>query len=192
MGLVREQIIGRTLGASRQADIYFASFTLPDFLNYLLAAGALSIVFIPIFLEHIEAGKNKGAWQAFSAIANFVLIAGTAGVAILMVFARPLAQLAAPGFTNPGEVDALVQLIRIILPAQLFLVIGGLLSAVLQAHDRHFLPAMAPLFYSAGIIAGGLLGARMGSGAEGFAWGVLVGSAIGPFALPLYGCINSE
>jgi len=35
MGLVREQIIGRTLGASRTADIYFASFTLPDFLNYL-------------------------------------------------------------------------------------------------------------------------------------------------------------
>ena len=41
MGLVREQIIGRTLGASREADLYFASFTLPDFLNYLLAAGAL-------------------------------------------------------------------------------------------------------------------------------------------------------
>lgn len=39
MGLVREQIIGRTLGATRQADVYFASFTLPDFLNYLLAAG---------------------------------------------------------------------------------------------------------------------------------------------------------
>ena len=52
MGLVREQIIGRTLGASREADLYFASFTLPDFLNYLLAAGALSIVFIPIFLEY--------------------------------------------------------------------------------------------------------------------------------------------
>src|ERR1019366_4957160 len=56
MGLVREQIIGRTLGASREADLYFASFTLPDFLNYLLAAGALSIVFIPIFLEHLERG----------------------------------------------------------------------------------------------------------------------------------------
>src|SRR5208337_1897742 len=27
MGLVREQIIGRTLGASREADLYFASFT---------------------------------------------------------------------------------------------------------------------------------------------------------------------
>ncbi|MGY4314079.1 lipid II flippase MurJ [Bradyrhizobium sp. JR3.5] len=64
MGLVREQIIGRTLGASRMADLYFASFTLPDFLNYLLAAGALSIVFIPIFLAHLERGDHERGWES--------------------------------------------------------------------------------------------------------------------------------
>jgi hypothetical protein len=60
MGLVREQIIGRTFGASREADLYFASFTLPDFLNYLLGAGALSIVFIPMFLEYFGRGDRDG------------------------------------------------------------------------------------------------------------------------------------
>jgi putative peptidoglycan lipid II flippase len=59
MGLLREQIIGRSLGATREADLYFASFTLPDFLNYLLAAGALSIVFIPIFVEYVEAMSTR-------------------------------------------------------------------------------------------------------------------------------------
>ena len=53
MALLREQVIGRTLGASRQTDLYFASFTLPDFLNYLLAAGALSIVFIPMRADRV-------------------------------------------------------------------------------------------------------------------------------------------
>jgi len=192
MGLLREQIIGRTLGASREADLYFASFTLPDFLNYLLAAGALSIVFIPIFLAYLERGDHKGGWEAFSVIANFILLAGCIGIALLMVFARPLAGLVAPGFTDPGEVDTLVRLIRIILPAQFFHVVGGLLSAALQAQDRHFLPAMAPLVYSAGIIAGGLVGAHAGWGADGFAWGVLAGSALGPFGLPLYGCLRTR
>ena len=193
MGLVREQIIGRTLGASREADLYFASFTLPDFLNYLLAAGALSIVFIPIFLEHLEHGDEEGGWLAFSVVANFILVVGSIAIALLMVFARPLVGLVAPGFTNPGEVDTLVRLIRIILPAQFFLVVGGLLSAALQAQDLHFLPAMAPLVYSAGIIAGGLVGAHYaGMGADGFAWGVLAGSAMGPFALPLYGCLKAR
>src|SRR4029079_7833961 len=183
MGLVREQIIGRTLGASRQADLYFASFTLPDFLNYLLAAGALSIVFIPIFLDHLERGDHKRSWEAFSVIANFILLVGSIGIALLMIFARPLAIVVAPGFTDPGDVDTLVRLIRIILPAQFFHVIGGLLSAALQARDRHVLPAMAPLVYSACIIFGGLVGANYaGWGADGFAWGVLVGSVLGPFA----------
>ena len=193
MGLLREQIIGRTLGASREADLYFASFTLPDFLNYLLAAGALSIVFIPIFVEYLERDDRDGGWKALSVIANFILVVGTIGIALLMIFARPLTSLVAPGFTEPADVATLVRLIRIILPAQSFLVIGGLLSAALQAQDRHFLPAMAPLVYSAGIIIGGLIGAHYpGMGADGFAWGVLAGSALGPFALPLYGCIKSR
>jgi putative peptidoglycan lipid II flippase len=119
-------------------------------------------------------------------------VAGSIAIALLMVFARPLAGLVAPGFTEPGEVDTLVRLMRIILPAQFFHVIGGLLSATLQAQDLHFLPAMAPLVYSAGIIVGGLAGAHLGIGADGFAWGVLAGSALGPFALPLYGCLRTH
>ena len=193
MGLVREQVIGRTLGATRQADLYFASFTLPDFLNYLLAAGALSIVFIPIFLKYFERGEVERGWEAFSVIANFAVVAGSAGIILLMVFARPLASIVAPGFTNPDDVDTLVRLIRIILPAQCFHVVGGLLSAALQAQDRHLLPAMAPLVYSASIIVGGVIGANyVGLEADGFAWGVLVGSVLGPFALPLYGCLKAR
>ncbi len=193
MGLIREQIIGRTLGASRQADLYFASFTLPDFLNYLLAAGALSIVFIPIFLAHLERGEHDRGWESFSVIANFIVVAGTVGIGLLMVFARPLAALVAPGFTDPNDVDTLVRLTRIILPAQFFHVIGGLLSAALQAQNLHVLPALAPLVYSAGIIVGGLTGAHYPElGADGFAWGVLAGSVAGPFGLPLYGCLKTR
>jgi len=192
IGLVREQVIGRTLGASREADLYFASFTLPDFLNYLLAAGALSIVFIPIFQAHLTRDDERGAWRAFSVIANAIVLLGAAGIAVLMFYGRPLALLVAPGFSEPAEIDTLVRLTRIILPAQLFHIVGGLLSAALQARNKHALPALAPLVYSAGIIAGGLIGAASPTlGADGFAWGVLAGSFLGPFALPLYGCARS-
>jgi putative peptidoglycan lipid II flippase len=191
MGLVREQIIGRTLGASREADLYFASFTLPDFLNYLLAAGALSIVFIPLFVEYLQRGDSERAWRAFSIIVNFMGVVLCVGILLLTLYARSLSGLVAPGFTGPGEIETLARLTRIILPAQFFHVVGGLLSAVLLAQNRHFLPAMAPLVYSASIIAGGLIGANAGAGADGFAWGALIGSVIGPFALPFYGCLKA-
>ncbi len=96
MGLVREQIIGRALGASREADIYFASFTLPDFLNYLLAAGALSIVFIPLFVEYLQRGDAERGWRAFSVIANFMGVVLCLGILLLALFARPVSGLVAP------------------------------------------------------------------------------------------------
>ena len=56
VGLIRESVIGRTLGNSGEADVYWTAFVLPDFLNYLLAGGVLSIVFIPMFQGHLARG----------------------------------------------------------------------------------------------------------------------------------------
>ena len=45
-GLLRDMVIARMVGADGMTDVYFAAFTLPDFMNYLRAGGALSITFI--------------------------------------------------------------------------------------------------------------------------------------------------
>ena len=92
------------------------------------------------------------------------------------------------------EVETLVRLMRIILPAQFFHVLGGLLAAALMAQDRHALPAIAPLVYSgaASSAAASSAPTHPEIGAEGFAWGVLVGSILGPFGLPLYGCLRTH
>ena len=71
IGLVREAAFGRVLGVSSEADIYLAAFPFADFLNYLLAAGALSIVFIPMFAGHLARGDHDRAWQSFSVVATF-------------------------------------------------------------------------------------------------------------------------
>lgn len=188
VGLVREAVIGRVLGGGAEADIYLTSFTLPDFLNHLLAGGALSIVFIPIFGGYLARGEEEEGWRVFSVIANTLVLLLVLGV-VGMWFAVPaLVGVVAPGFDAPSAA-LLVELTRIILPAQIFHILGGLLSAALQARDRHGLAALAPLVYTLCTIAGGLIGGRE-AGAEGFAWGVLVGSALGPFGLPLYGCLK--
>ena len=88
------------------------------------------------------------------------LFVGRLFVSLLMVFARPLAKISCAGIrTSRATLDTLIHLISIILTAQSFYVVGGLLSAAFQARDRHLLPALAPLVYSACIIGGGLIGA---------------------------------
>ena len=189
VSIVREGAIGRVLGASSASDVYVASFQLPDFLNYLLAAGALSIVFIPIFGGYLARGEERRGWEAFSAIASFLAVLLLALTAILFASAPALAGWIAPGF-SAAETQDLVNLTRIVLPAQVFHVLGGLLSAALQARDRHALPALAPIVYTGGIVTSGLLGGSS-LGPYGFAWGALAGSFLGPFLLPLVGCLRA-
>jgi len=185
IGLVRERTLGRTLGAGVEADVYAAAFRIPDLFFYLLAGGALSIVFIPIFTAHLERGDERRAWRSFSVIANTLLVAALALIPALLWAMPSLTRLAAPGFTGE-QAEHLVRLTRIVLPAQIFHMIGGLLGASLLARDRHIVPALSPLLYNIGIIAGGLISGS----AEGFAWGVLAGAFAGSFALPLWVCLR--
>jgi putative peptidoglycan lipid II flippase len=186
IGLVREAVLGRVIGGGAEADVYFAAFTLPDWLNYLLAGGALALVFIPIYGRYLADGDEEAGNRAFSGILGFLLVALTLGTVPVWWFMPSLVGIVAPGF-DAAQSAELAHLTRIVLPAQIFHLVGGLLSATLQARDKHVLPALAPLVYTGTIVAGGLIGGS----AEGFAWGVLVGSALGPFALPLLGVVQT-
>jgi len=189
VGILRESVIGRTIGGGAEADVYWSAFVLPDFLNYLLAGGALSLVFIPLFSGYITRNDEDGGWRAFSVISTFLMLAMTTLVVIMWFAAPDIAHWISPGF-NEAQHEDLVRLTRIILPAQIFHFQGGLLSATLQAKDRHLLPAMAPIVYTGSIVLFGV--AFWNSlGADSFAWGVLAGSILGPFALPLYGNIKA-
>ena len=186
IGLARERALGVTLGAGPEADVYQAAFRVPDLINYLVAGGALSIVFIPLFTAHLERNDPARAWRSFSIIANFlVLLLGALTLAGEIAMPTLVGWLA-PGF-SPGQLDHLAHLSRILLPAQLFHLLGGLLSAALLAQERHAAPAFAPLLYTLPVIAGGLLSGT----AEGFAWGTLIGAILGPFAIPLWAALRS-
>lgn len=186
IGLIRDSVLGHTLGVSPAADVYQTAFRLPDWFVLLLAGGSLSVIFIPIFTAHLERGDEARGWNAFSQVANFLLLVMGVVGAVLWALAPALAPVFAPGF-SPEQLELLTRLFRIILPAQAFHVLGGLLSASLLARDQHAVPALSPLVYSGAVIAGGLWTGT----AEGFAWGVFVGAFAGPFLLPLVAALRA-
>jgi putative peptidoglycan lipid II flippase len=189
IGLVREAVLGRTLGAHGEADVYQSAFTIPDYLNYALAGGALTIVFLPLFGAYLARGEEQRGWESFRAIAVLLTALLGVGTLVLWCFVPSLvAGVAAPGF-DAARQARVVEITRIVLFAQVFHVLGGLASAALLAKDMHVVPALAPLVYNVAIVVGGLLGGTT-HGAEGFAWGALVGSALGPFLLPWTACLR--
>ncbi len=185
LGYARDAVIAYQHGATPETDAYFAAFTVPDFLNHLLAGGALSITFIPIFSRFLAEGKEEEGFRAFSTIATVMGAALVFFIVLGEFLAGRVIPFIAPGFT-PAQAAVAARLTRIVLPSQIFFYIGGLLMAIQYARKQFLLPALAPLVYNAGIIAGGLLAGRE-HGMKGFAWGVVGGAFLGNFALQLYG-----
>ncbi|RLC33514.1 MAG: murein biosynthesis integral membrane protein MurJ [Deltaproteobacteria bacterium] len=186
IGLLREMVIACVGGAGPAVDAYQIAFVIPEILNHILATGFLSVTFIPIFSGYLSADREDEGWIVLSVIHNTfgaVLIVFIAGAVICAPF---LVDLLAPGICDPAVRSGAVRMTRIILPAQFFFFSGGLFMAVQFAREKFFIPALAPLVYNAGIIAGGIcLGPWLGM--EGFSWGVLAGAFVGNFVLQYRG-----
>jgi putative peptidoglycan lipid II flippase len=174
IGFLREWVLAQTVGATPDTDVYWASFTIPDFLNYLMAAGALSISFIPILATMISEGNEDLGRRVFRSISTWMGLALILFIIVGEIFASTLADLVAPGF-GPEQHALLVTLLRIILPAQFFFYWGGLAISVQHTHGKFFLPAVAPIIYNGGIIIFGILLHR-NHGVLGFSVGVLAGA----------------
>jgi len=188
LGFVREMVLAYQLGTSPELGAYYAAFQIPDILNYFLAGGALSIAFVPFYTRaRAEQGEAEAARLLATVLGTMTTLAVIAS-GVLWWQADALVTLQFPRFVP--EMHALtVRLTRIVIPAQIFFVAGGIVRAALMAQGSFRTQALAPLIYNAGIIAGG---AAFGGtlGAEGFAWGALAGAAVGPFLVPLWDAVR--
>lgn len=185
LGLGREALIASFFGRGAEADIYYQAFLIPDFLNYLLAGAYLTITLVPILSRHLESGDDYGADVAFTSVFRFVAVAILALTAVMWLLAEPLVELVFPLAQDPERLTAMT---RLVLPAQVFLVLGALLMAVQYTHKRFVIPAAAPLVYNVGIIAGGLVGWAVGDPTpEAFLIGAVVGAAVGNFGMQWIG-----
>lgn len=184
LGLVRNAVISYQFGQKYWADVYFGAFQIPDLLFFLIAGGALSSAFIPVFTEYITKGREKEAWHIFSTVACVMFVVVSGFVLLGEIFAAPLMHLVNPGFSPQKAADT-VPLTRIVLPAQICFFLGGLLMGTQQAWQMFLIPALGPIIYNLGIILGGLLLAPW-LGVAGLCWGALCGAIAGNFALQLW------
>lgn len=188
MGLVRVMVISR-FGTTGEINAYIHAFTIPDFVYFLIAGGALRTGFVPVFTEYMTRGRESQAWKTFSSLFFILLI--FAGVIITggIIAAPALTVLIAPGWveTRPDLIRLCSELMRIIFPAQLFFVLGGLFMGTLNAQKHFFWPAMAPIVYDIFIIGGALavLGSRGALDLQTVAYALVAGALVGHVVLQI-------
>ena len=188
IGYARDAYIAWAYGAGGQTDAYVAAFTLPDFLNYIVAGGAASITFISIYTRFLAEKREADAQKTFSIIITVMTAVMIVGTILTEVFAPQFVRWFVKGF-SPDKIELCVHLTRILLPAQIFFYVGGVVSAVLLSHRLFLFPAFGPLIYNLCIILGGVLGGRH-FGIASLAYGALIGSFAGPFLASVIGAVR--
>src|SRR5690242_16942504 len=159
IGYARDAYIAWAYGAGGSTDAYMAAFTLPDFLNYVVAGGAASITFISIYTRFLAQKREADAQRTFSIIITVMTTVMIGGTITAEIFAPQFIHWFVKGF-SPDKVALCTHLTRILLPAQIFFYVGGVVSAVLLSHRLFLLPAFGPILYNVFIILGGVVGGR--------------------------------
>src|SRR5437660_2571847 len=86
IGYLREMYIAYAFGAGSQVDAYVAAFTLPDWLNYIVAGGTASITFIAIYTRFVAENREHEAQKTFSIIITVMTTVLLIGIGVAEIF----------------------------------------------------------------------------------------------------------
>ncbi len=176
LGMVREIVIAARFGTGETYDAYLAAFRIPDMLFVVVMSGAFGAAFIPVFGGFLAREDADRAWRLANALLTWTVVILLVVAQVLFLTAGPLVtRIIAPDLP-PDAQDLAVNLTRLLLLSPLLLGIGAAARGMLEAQDRFTLPAIAPIVYNLGSIAGALFLAP-GMGIYGLVTGVLLGAA---------------
>jgi putative peptidoglycan lipid II flippase len=181
MGYVRDAISAALLGVGVVSDAFFVAFRIPNLLRNLLAEGALSSAFIPVFTDYLEKKDKKDVWQlaanVMTVLTIFLVIVTVLGV----LLADPIVRIIAPGFhADPFKFNITVSLTRWLFPFIFLVSIAALFLGILNSLKKFSMPAFAPVVLNVSMIAAGVfLCPRLGDKPEQQVWGWVIGALFG-------------
>jgi putative peptidoglycan lipid II flippase len=177
VGLVRNMVIARQFGIGAGLDAYYAAFKLPDLLFTVVAGGALATAFIPLFVDFLAAEDRRGAWRFAAAVANWaVLITGALAALAALLAPWLVRTILAPGFTPELQAET-ASMMRIVLISTVLFAISSVWGSALQGLKSFLWPALGPVVYPLGVIAGALFLAPTW-GIRGLAAGAVLGALL--------------
>jgi len=173
-GLVRDVTIADRFGAAGPYDAFLVAFFLPHFLRQLLAEGALSTAFVPVYTAARVADEDPSRFA--SNVLSWLVVLFPVVVCVGVLLAPIYLPFFASGFA-PNKLALAVRLARLLFPFIALVGFAAVFMGILNAHHRFFVAALAPVMFNIGMIAGALLIAPRFSVEPilGLAVGVLIG-----------------
>jgi putative peptidoglycan lipid II flippase len=168
-------VFASTFGAGPELDAYNAAFRIPEIALDVLVAAGLTAPFVPIY-SSLRRGDERAADDFGRTVITAAVLLITVAVVVIAVAAPWLATQVGAGFDQPTR-ELYVTLVRINCLGQVLFAASICLGEVLVANRRFLSYALAPILYTAGIIAGTVLGAER-FGIVATAWGAVAGALL--------------
>ena len=179
-GLARDAAISAVFGTGLMADAFFVAFRIPNLFRRVVAEGAASTAFVPVFTESLVAGGKPAAVRAAAAVGGVAVVVLCSLTLVGMLASGFLTDLFAPGFSSDATKEALTASLTCwTFP---YLVLVGVAAWAMGVHHtlRSFaLPAVGPVVMNLSIIVFALgVAPLLAAPVWALVGGVLVGGAL--------------
>ncbi|HMO51694.1 MAG TPA: murein biosynthesis integral membrane protein MurJ [Kiritimatiellia bacterium] len=179
LGMVRDLLTAGVFGTSLAMSAFVVAFRIPNLFRRLFGEGALSSAFVPVYLEARKADGEEAA----SLLASRVLSLAGVGLLTLTAAGVLLAGWFMADVADGSQRALILPLSRLMLPYMFFICLAALTAAMLNAHHRFTVPALAPslmniTWIAAVLILCPLMGDTLEERIFGLAWGVLLSGLI--------------
>jgi len=179
LGFVRDSVMAGLFGAGAHADALSLAITIPNQIYDLVTGGLVNSALVPVFSEYTAPERRGELWRLAGILLTLALVGVSAFVLALVVF-TPQVLLVFAALGNGNNPEAMAQaapLLRLTLPAVIFLSLSGILSGLLFALKRFTYPAFtAAIFNASMVVVSLLLAPRLG--VRAMALGLLLGAAL--------------
>lgn len=147
-GFVRVLVIAGVLGATDLGNTFQASNAVSNVVFELVAAGALSAVLVPTFVQLLDAGRDDETERLASGLLGLAVVA-LGALSLVGVLAAPLLARALTAGADPAVVvherALTTYLLRFFIPQIVLYAFGAVATAVLYARRRFAVTAAAPI-----------------------------------------------
>ncbi len=176
LGVVRDTVKANLFGAAGSLSAYEVAALVPTMIYDLLVGGMSNAALVPVLSDYTAPERRAELWHLLGRLLSLVVIALSVFVLLAEVLAPQVVWLLGGGL-SPDLQALATRLLRICVPAVLFLNLAGVVSGTLYALKRFAFPAFtAAVFNAAVVVAALLLSKRWG--VASLAVGLLVGSIL--------------
>ena len=159
LGLIRDVLLARFLGAGLVTDALFTAFKLPNLFRRVFAEGAFNAAFVPLYARRLEK-DGDGPANEFASESLSALLVIVAALVVLFELTMPLTMnlLGAglsrdAGAAGSSAFDLAVLYGQITMPYLIFMSLAALFSGVLNTRNYFAVAAAAPIFLNVVLVA---------------------------------------